>query len=196
MQIVTSHAARQLPSWLIFDVRQNMASHGPKKTIVIVRDWMGRPVAAPSSSGRESASPRSDCRLEFRAVAAAYRKRSKAAAWTGVIAIIQLPLVFVPHYGPLALLLTLAGLLVALCVKVTLPTLICPACENQLDRELGDFCPGCGASNLFRVRDEWRAGFTPQCFACLKTPARGRGGRAYTIRFCTHCGAHVDSDGV
>jgi hypothetical protein len=74
----------------------------------------------------------------------------------------------------------------------------CPACHgNILSRQLGAFCPECGAANL-RPGSRFAC---PHCDACGKTLQRGktlaRGKtRRYRIHACTHCGLMLDGKGL
>jgi hypothetical protein len=70
-------------------------------------------------------------------------------------------------------------------------SLRCPACRGDLmARELGTFCPECGAGGL--APGGWF--IAPRCAACRKRLWRGKS-RHYRIRACTHCGLKVDEKG-
>jgi hypothetical protein len=75
---------------------------------------------------------------------------------------------------------------------LSLPRLECPACHNRLDRRLGHYCPKCGSSQL--EPEHWYR--TPRCNDCGKRMARGKHGRCYRIRACTHCGVILDEIGL
>jgi hypothetical protein len=82
------------------------------------------------------------------------------------------------------------GLLIA--ALLTIPQLpSCPGCHNRPDRPFGEFCPECGSKRLKpnqRVRQ-------PMCGACGKQMRRGKS-RGFKICYCTHCGFHLDKDGL
>ena len=70
----------------------------------------------------------------------------------------------------------------------------CPACRRSPDVGQGVFCSGCGSRALERSHGCFSGG--PECRACGKWMSRGRGGRNYKIRFCTHCGLGLDEKGL
>jgi predicted amidophosphoribosyltransferase len=84
---------------------------------------------------------------------------------------------------------------VGMIVKLSRPKLICPGCDRDVQRGLGDFCPQCGASG-FEAANASRPGFYPVCSACQKGILFGKSGRSYPIRSCTHCGEHIDAEGL
>jgi rRNA maturation endonuclease Nob1 len=72
------------------------------------------------------------------------------------------------------------------------PSLICPACKKNLKDSPISLCPKCGSDTL--APNTWRGSLL--CSACgSKLYFRGGRGR-YSVRFCPHCGAHVDDRGV
>jgi hypothetical protein len=71
------------------------------------------------------------------------------------------------------------------------PWLACPACQNALDQEIGDYCPECGAKAVTAAES---GGFA-QCGSCHRRLNSGRF-RRYSIRACTHCGVALDHRGL
>jgi predicted RNA-binding Zn-ribbon protein involved in translation (DUF1610 family) len=78
-----------------------------------------------------------------------------------------------------------------LLVAYVRPSPNCPACHNALDKDLGEFCPECGARAVHR--DNWM--MRPSCASCGKGLTRGKA-RHYTIRACTRCGVFLDDTGI
>ena len=78
------------------------------------------------------------------------------------------------------------------------PKLTCPVCLLNSEGPVNKFCPECGSSNIELGQMSWQKFwyFPPQCHTCTKRFRRGKGGRKYSIRYCTHCGAHLDDKGV
>lgn len=69
----------------------------------------------------------------------------------------------------------------------------CPCCNNHPDRPFGAFCPECGSKSL---KSQSQQGVRrPMCGACGKQMRRGKG-RGFKICYCTHCGFHLDKDGL
>lgn len=87
----------------------------------------------------------------------------------------------------------------ALIVGSTLlsPKLVCPVCLSNPTDRLNRYCPKCGRES---IRDEDRKpGVLPTCSACggrLWRSKRGSGVELYPICYCTHCGSHLDDEGV
>jgi hypothetical protein len=77
-------------------------------------------------------------------------------------------------------------------VAITQSELECPACHgNLVSRDLGSFCPECGAAGL--KPGGWFK--SPRCDFCGKNLRRGKS-RQYRIRACTHCGLVLDDRGL
>jgi hypothetical protein len=69
----------------------------------------------------------------------------------------------------------------------------CPGCHNHPDRPFGAYCPECGSKSLkSQSEQEVRQ---PMCGACGKQMPR-RKSRGFKICCCTHCGFHLDKDGL
>ena len=82
--------------------------------------------------------------------------------------------------------------LVMVIVAITQSSLECPACHGDLNsRELGSFCPECGAIGL-KPSGWFKAA---HCDSCGKSLRRGKS-RQYRIRACTHCGLILDEKGL
>jgi hypothetical protein len=90
----------------------------------------------------------------------------------------------------------LLGSLHSLCIVTAMitgmlaPSLRCPTCRRNAERELERYCPECGGSPL----EEYRL-FARRCTSCHKRLSRGKR-RNYRVRFCTNCGAYLDAEGV
>jgi hypothetical protein len=69
----------------------------------------------------------------------------------------------------------------------------CPACRNHTSEPLGEFCPECGSRSLFANQERSAAKCRP---ITHRTRPSTRRGRKYYIRYCTHCGLHLDEDGL
>jgi hypothetical protein len=77
----------------------------------------------------------------------------------------------------------------------------CPACHGNTRSRLGPCCPNCGASESVRYPKpksfRLMSVESPKCERCDAAVGRGnRGALLYSIKFCTHCGAHVSDKGV
>ena len=70
-------------------------------------------------------------------------------------------------------------------------SLLMRAYDVEIDQIIGPYCPECGAKAL--QRDWFRM---PSCSSCGKEMRRGKGGRRYGIRNCTHCGVPLDKKGI
>ena len=68
----------------------------------------------------------------------------------------------------------------------------CPACQNDLDDFLGDYCPECGEKSVEKPGC-WLQ--SADCTACEKELTRGKS-RSYRIRVCTVCGVKLDDAGI
>ena len=155
---------------------------------------MSEPVSFSKNSPRFSPEEQARFREMFAPIAQQYRKGSRRAyVILGVGAAIiltgfLLPKIYTGWVVGAFFLCWLALLIFAF----TRPSLECPACHGVLDsRELGSFCPECGASNL-KPGGWFRA---PHCEVCGKSLRRGKS-RQFTIRACTHCGVILDEKGL
>jgi predicted RNA-binding Zn-ribbon protein involved in translation (DUF1610 family) len=79
---------------------------------------------------------------------------------------------------------------VGLAAIVSAPALLCPACKERLDRDVGRYCPECGSHEL--QAGDWLR--SPHCLSCGRHLRRHRT-RHYKIRACTHCGLILDEKG-
>ena len=76
----------------------------------------------------------------------------------------------------------------------TVPNLLCPKCGKNPESGIDWFCPACGAA-IERMPSVWTMDF--KCDACgTRLYGSGKGGRVIKIRFCTHCGTHLDAEGI
>jgi len=76
------------------------------------------------------------------------------------------------------------------------PRLRCIRCKNNLEKRWTKFCSECGSGEITPSKFlGWR--IWPQCNSCGEKCAKGKYGfRYYKIRFCTHCGAFLTTEGV
>jgi hypothetical protein len=68
---------------------------------------------------------------------------------------------------------------------------ICPGCEKYPDRPFGQYCPECGS----RALQPETVFHSALCYSCGHAMRRGKT-KGYTIHYCTHCGLHLDEDGL
>jgi len=68
----------------------------------------------------------------------------------------------------------------------------CPACGKNADTCVRTFCPECGSRKISP------GGFmrSIECLSCGEVLRRGKGGRGYRVRYCTHCGVFLDNKGI
>jgi hypothetical protein len=93
----------------------------------------------------------------------------------------------------------------------------CPACQNFLDYQcaqcgtrgpLGPYCPECGGKTLTPQSQIYDCHKFPIASADCASCKRHLGGRhrqgfcfsrivydAFVVRYCTHCGVHLDDEG-
>lgn len=79
--------------------------------------------------------------------------------------------------------------LLAISFAPRLPT--CPACKRRSTRPFGAFCPECGSRSL----QPETALLCSQCRSCGCDLRRGKS-RRYKVHYCTHCGLHLDDNGL
>lgn len=79
----------------------------------------------------------------------------------------------------------------AAAISLLVPMPSCPSCCNRLNRELGPFCPECGAKAMQPARWFGR----PRCSSCAESISF-RGRSRSPVRACTHCGALLDEKGL
>ena len=85
---------------------------------------------------------------------------------------------------------------IGMAVLLLKATILCPACQRNLDTGLGAFCPECGGELRYgQNRKE------SDCLACGVRPrfaAQARGGqvRAFKVRSCTYCGIKLHESGL
>ncbi len=66
----------------------------------------------------------------------------------------------------------------------------CPGCGHDTELNAASFCPECGKGPVSKSSPV----MAPKCENCGKLLFRGRGGRRYTIRYCTNCGLNFGAD--
>lgn len=64
----------------------------------------------------------------------------------------------------------------------------CPACQNEIDRCIGGFCPECGSTEL--NRDQWLYVHCDSCHRRLERLQKP----TYVTKFCSHCGIRLCCD--
>ncbi len=74
----------------------------------------------------------------------------------------------------------------------------CPVCRKNIEKRWRSFCSECGSDKLMHPRFLSLTLHYPECRSCRKTPFwTGRGQvRGHKVRYCTHCGAHLSTDGI
>jgi ribosomal protein S27E len=88
----------------------------------------------------------------------------------------------------------LAGWISIAIALVLQPRLTCVVCHGSIYKPEGHHCPECGERSI-AYASGWLGPHCTNCGASLMKPSRGAG-RAYKIRYCTHCGTHLDSRGL
>ena len=131
--------------------------------------------------------------LKFKPAVIRYRQWQRRwwGGWLLMIpAVLISPLVFTnhPEYGIVAICVVLLVQIVTVFFR---PTLLCPACTQELEATFGAYCPRCGRSGLVSaaMRD------FPHCAACGDL-SLGKFGRHYKVRHCSSCGLSVDKEGI
>jgi hypothetical protein len=64
----------------------------------------------------------------------------------------------------------------------------CPACRNQLNGPMGDYCRECGRKSIEKAT--WPK--NPSCSVCGKSFQRGSQPMLATFHFCSVCGIKLD----
>lgn len=121
-----------------------------------------------------------------------YRKRERVPRIlaTGFFVCVLSSFVFPTYisvFVPVGMICVITGLL----VPADLPS--CPGCQNDLDTTDGPYCPGCGSRSMVLERGQ-------PVITCLpikhRTRRIGKNASRYCICYCTHCGLHLDEDGL
>jgi hypothetical protein len=146
----------------------------------------------------------SDRREQFRVTAEEYRGRTRLLTWVfipllaagGLLFAVAgskhgrppvVPIPFGDTLGVTLLLFATVGFILG--TAFWIPKLRCPECSRSLEDKPDAFCPECGAQAL-------RTGFLgTRCTACGRRLGREKR-RYYKVRYCTHCGCHVDDRGL
>ncbi|MGA2439651.1 MAG: hypothetical protein ABSH08_01715 [Tepidisphaeraceae bacterium] len=140
---------------------------------------------------RASASSSAD----LAALAERFRRTRRVELRAGVVLICAIAVLAicqpaVPQFAFIAMAIPASFLFI--CASRTPKQICCPACgENQLANRLGNFCPECGAPGL--TKNGWFLAAT--CPKCKRSMRRGRVGRLWKIRVCSHCGNRLDDIG-
>jgi hypothetical protein len=142
----------------------------------------------------EQSSKHVDCREQFRPILTAYRKHQR---FESLVAFpIWLFVVVAVFFHSKIYTLIGVGSFIAWCFASDYfaPTskLECPACHQPPHKGLYRFCPECGSATITEGKWPW----APKCETCKKNLIFSKGRAFYTVRFCTHCGAHLDDKGL
>lgn len=134
-------------------------------------------------------------REQFRPLAGRWRsfvrlQQRLIALWIGIV--ICLFFFRIQWLLPVAVVLYMAAFALGIFMEFSLK-LCCPGCQNNLERELGDYCPECGHRGGMQSPG-WLRGM--KCDRCGMTLSYQKGRRAFKIRACTHCGLPLDEEGI
>src|ERR1700677_1442226 len=147
---------------------------------------------SPKDEKSEQRATSMDARVEFRPIAARYRKITCWSWISFLIFLAAFPIsaalfasdsAWVQWGSPILTLCAGIAFFVGFSAK-----LACPLCGQDAGGSPDQFCPECGS-----VPAEKKSVFSaPRCLACEKRLRKSRVGlRYYSVRFCTHCGAHL-----
>jgi len=130
----------------------------------------------------------------FAPIAQRYRRHEKIAAAAFTLFMLSIAAGFLVSKGfmPVLMVVALIAWLAALTAMITFPPLQCTECNEQLGRATGSHCPVCGSQSL--SQGSWLR--ARACTGCGQTLRYGKGGRRFKICYCTHCGAHLDKNGL
>lgn len=98
------------------------------------------------------------------------------------------------YYAALAMGIGCLGTMLLYLIR---PRLRCVCCEKNLERRWTHYCSECGSGNVDHPRF-FSLRIYPRCQACGAKPIRGgrSNRRYYKIRFCTHCGVYLHTEGI
>jgi len=138
-----------------------------------------------------------DVRDEFRPIAQAYRRKKcfELLFMTPAFAISGAAMVFLAV--PYSIIAAVCFFTLVAVAGWFAPKLVCLVCRMDAESRLDQFCPVCGARTI--GEEERRKGALPTCPGCGKRlwrSKRGAGVALYSICFCTHCGSHLDDQGL
>lgn len=134
-----------------------------------------------------------DCREQFRPVARKYRRHGGIVVTFILLGMLSAWAASKYHYdrSPWFVAFFLLCCVGGVVAMLRAPTLRCPGCGADAGGVPERFCPDCGDKS---VVDNALSAY--RCTSCRKRLTSRRGGRRYRVRFCTHCGAHLDDAGV
>jgi len=130
----------------------------------------------------------------FAPIAQRHRRHEKIAACGIGLFMLAVAMGFWVDKGfmPVLAIIALIGWLIALTAFITSPALQCTECDEPVARATGGYCPVCGGQSL--SKGSW---LQPRaCSSCGQTLRYGKGGRRFKVCYCTHCGAHLDRNGL
>ena len=143
--------------------------------------------------------PEKDFRSAFQGAAEKYRKRSSLASLISKkVFPVAMGFLVLGVFPSSVRTIAIAGFLVCGGILVVgglgIPKLVCPACNKNPGKSLGDYCPECGAKGVTVLR--FPSFSAPKCESCGRKLTSGSGRLRYKICYCTHCGACLDSGGL
>lgn len=124
-----------------------------------------------------------------------YQQRKFAiriAFWAAILVLVTVATLRPPHGNAVVGFIIALVLVRGLLDPIWLP-IKCPSCKQNAASKINKFCPYCGSTDI--EAPNFITG-RRKCRSCGSNLYRGKRGRAYLIRFCTNCGAKVDSKGV
>jgi hypothetical protein len=164
------------------------------------------PVSAPARQAADYSPPeREQMQRAFAPIAGSYRRQKPVAVGCiSGMALCLLLMQLVPRFlSPWLLVPAAVCFVSALVAGLSAPDLICPSCQNELEHDLGAYCPECGSRNLQAGGWERSPDYTwfrePSCNACRRMLLRSKRltqRRLYKVRACTHCGLMLDVRGL
>jgi ribosomal protein L37AE/L43A len=123
---------------------------------------------------------------------ARYRRLRSCLNWFyGIAVALTLALLlFDPKFGRLPGILLVGGILIVITLNAIFGRVRCPSCQKNVIVSIDKFCPSCGV-DLAKSPVEGHI-----CSVCGSNLSHTRFGRAFAIRYCTHCGTHIDDKGA